>query len=217
MADAKISALTDGGGFKAGDALAVARSAASFRVSPIGVPVLVYRYTVIGSDKASIDTGVDTADAGSNDWTTGDLLEVLMYLRTDEAVVFSLVDAILNNDSGANYTRSNVQMTNTTAAGQSALSESAMRLNAAGASVAANDFSITRLEIPNFTGTVGNKIIQYQEGVIDDGTSANNRQLVGQYGYKSTSAITRLKIAPETALKKLKVGSQLLIYKRLSS
>ncbi len=76
MADSKISALTSGGLVQAGDALVVARAGASLRVAPAGMPVLVYRYTVTGSDKASIDTGVDTADAGSNDWTNGDLLEI---------------------------------------------------------------------------------------------------------------------------------------------
>lgn len=183
----------------------------------IGATELIYRYTVTGSDKASIDTGIDTPDAGSNVWSNGDLLEVWLYVRTDEAVVRSLVDVILNNDSGANYTRSNVQMTESSTAGQTATGENAIRLNAAGASAAANDFSSTRLEIPNFTGTVGNKIVQYQEGVIDDGATANNRQLVGHYGYKSTSAVTRLKAAPETSGKKFKVGAKLLIYKRLDA
>jgi len=44
--------------------------------SAIGSSELIYRYTVAGTDKASIDTGVDTAQAGSNDWTNGDLLDI---------------------------------------------------------------------------------------------------------------------------------------------
>src|SRR5262245_2995315 len=42
----------------------------------LGGSSLIYRLTVAGADKASIDTGVDAPDAGSNDWTNGDLLEV---------------------------------------------------------------------------------------------------------------------------------------------
>ncbi len=85
MADTKISALTDGHGLAAGDQIPIDRAGTNFRAQPLGMSSLVYRYTVTGSDKASIDTGVDTADAGSNDWTNGDLLEVFLYSRTDEA------------------------------------------------------------------------------------------------------------------------------------
>ncbi len=216
MADSKISALSSGGGFQAGDAIPIDRSAANFRVSPIGVPVLVYRYTVTGSDKTSIDTGADTADAGSNDWTNGDLLEVWFLLRTDEAVALSSVDITLNNDTGSNYDRQSVTGVSSTASAGQQLGNANWPIFAAGASEAANFFSASRLTIPGFGLTSSYKVAEYVGGK-NDTTGGNNRIDVHALTYRSTSAITRLKIIPDTSGKKLKVGSQLLIYKRLSS
>ncbi len=216
MADSKISALTSGGGFQAGDQIPIDRSAANYRVSPIGVPVLVYRYTVTGSDKTSIDTGVDTPDAGSNDWTNGDLLEVWALLRTDEAVALSSVDITLNNDTGGNYDRQSVTgVTSTASAGQQ-LGNTNWPIFAAGASEAASFFSASRLTIPGFGLTSSYKVAEYVGGK-NDTTSGNNRVDAHILTYRSTTAITRLKIIPDTSGKKLKVGSQLLIYKRLAS
>ncbi len=217
MADSKISALTSGGLVQAADNLVVARAGASLKVTPAGIPVLVYRYTVTGSDKASIDTGVDTADAGSNDWTNGDLLEIWFYCRTDQAV--QIGDALLtfNNDSGSTqYIYEQIRSHGTTAPATVETAGAAnIDLFVAGDSRLASVFTTNRLTIQNYAGTVGFKSF---EGTGGAGQNTTNNNEVDVYGgtYRSTSAITRLKMA-NVSTQKFKVGSQLLIYKRLAS
>ncbi len=217
MADSKISALTSGGLVQAADALVVARAGASLKVTPAGIPVLVYRYTVTGSDKTSIDTGVDTADAGSNDWTNGDLLEVYLYARTDEAANVSQIDTTFNNDSGNNYYVRRVQDPGSnTVGGGASTARANLFSNVSGASDTTSFFGFMSLSIPNYAGTVGFKVGR-QEAGAPDATAGNIYWQSFIFEYGSTSAITRLKVIPDTSAKKLKVGSQLLIYKRLAS
>ncbi len=219
MADSKISALTDGSPLGVGDELAIARSGSSLRVfAPprLGANELIYRYTVTGSDKASIDTGVDTADAGSNVWTNGDLLEVFLYLRTDESAAFSQVDLTLNNDTSSIYDSIELDNANTTVGGGPHIGVANWFFGVTGASALSNLFASWMLRIPNYGGTVGHKSGRI-EGGFADSTAANARNDTWTLNYRSTSAVTRLKIVPDTAGKKFKVGSQLLIYKRLAS
>ncbi len=189
-------------------------------VSPggtIGQTKLVYRYTVTGSDKASIDTGVDTPDAGDNVWTGGDLLEVFMYLRTDEAAGQSGFSVVLNNDTSSIYDQARMSVLNVTVSGAPALSQAAWLLATCGASDTANVFGAATLTIPNYAGTVGFKNAWCVVGAPDHGTAGNAQLNTYGLNYGSTAALTRLKILPTTGGKKFTVGSQLLIYKRLSS
>lgn len=181
---------------------------------PIGSTALVYRYTVSGSDKASIDTGVDTANAGTNDWTNGDVLEVFMQVRTDDAGAGANISVNLNNDSGSNYDVDQVQDTNGTVTGVAA-NVSAWSLFTHGSGGSANYASAHRLIIPNFGGTTFFKTA-VSHGGVSDATGSNNFVQLKHFGYRSTAAITRLKVAAGAG-QKLKVGSQLLIYKRLAS
>jgi hypothetical protein len=172
----------------------------------VGSTSLIYRYTVAGSDKASIDTGVDSPDAGSNDWTNGDLLEVWVYARTDEAVVLSTIDLTLNNDTGANYDRQASTAINTTPTAGQLLAGSNWGLFAPGSSGAANYFGTFRVTIPGFADTTGYKVGELTGGK-NDTTAGNNRFDTQLATYRSTSAITRLKIIPDTGAKNLKVGT----------
>ncbi len=180
----------------------------------IGSTALVYRYTVAGSDKASIDTGVDTPDAGSNDWTNGDLLEVGMYLRTDEAVADSGISLNVNNDTAAHYDRQYAIIATGLLAGQTNAA-SACSFGANGANKAAGYFSTCNVRIVNYAGTVGNKTIELFESEVD--TTTTEAVGLNAYGWRSTAAIIRLAITPATSGKKFKVGSQILVYKRLAS
>lgn len=182
----------------------------------VGSTSLIYRYTVSGSAKASIDTGVDAAQAGSSDWTNGDLLEIWVYSRTDEAVVNSNLDLTFNNDTGANYDRQAITGVNTTASAGQLLAFTALNLFAAGTSTAASYFGTFKIAIPGYADTTGYKVGELYGG-HNDSTAANNRLDTQVCTYKSTSAITRLKIAPTTAGKNLAIGTKLLIYKRTSS
>lgn len=221
MADSKISDLADGSPLIATDELVIARAGASKRVSglaSIGMSQLVYRYTVTGSDKASIDTGVDTPDAGSNDWTNGDLLEVFILARTDEAVVNSRARITLNNDgAGANahYDFVYVAGINATASATNQLAADFFELVVPGASQTTGVYGQLAMRIAAFGQTVAQKVGDCHLTAV--GSSGANTLSV-HYGlnYRSTSAITRLKMLGE-ASSNFKVGSQLLIYKRLAS
>ncbi len=215
MADAKISALTSGGGFQAGDQIPIDRSAANFRVSPIGVPVLVYRYTVTGSDKASIDTGADTADAGSNDWTNGDLLEVWILARTDDAAAFHDIDVILNNDASSIYDQEAVQGVGAAASTGTQNAAASWPVQVHGSGGSASYAAAVRLTIPGYAATTFWKVAEGVGGP-HDATTGNMIARAYSFGYRSTTAITRLKVAAQSTAK-LKVGSKLLIYKRLAS
>lgn len=215
MTDSKISDLTDGGGLAASDEFVIARSATSYRASPIGVSVLVYRYTVSGSDKTSIDTGVDTANAGSNDWTGGDLLEVWITSRTDDATAAANISVTLNNDTGSNYDRQFVRGANATASAGNSLAATSWLLQTHGSGGGASYAAVAKISIPDFTGTT---FFKSGEGSIGVPDSTNTNDVTNQVilAWKSTSAVTRLAVAA-TAGQKLKVGSQILIYKRLAS
>lgn len=184
----------------------------------IGSTSLVYRYTVTGSAKASIDTGVDTPNAGSNDWTNCDLLEVFVYGRTDEAVVASDGIIIFNNDASAIYDYQWSRLHGTTLTGVSNLAQTGIDFFVAANSIAnTGTFGVFNMSIPNPTGTVANKVFTGQSVFSDpgDSTASNLIPMSGQY--RSTSALTRLKLTVLTAGKNWKVGTQLLIYKRLAS
>jgi hypothetical protein len=184
--------------------------------STLGRSALVYRYTVTGSDKASIDTGSDTADAGSNDWTNGDLLEIWISAQTDAAGASTgLIDLTVNNDTGANYDRAGWFYNNTTAGGSPSLASTAWILSCHGHGGTAGYASTLRLTIPHFAGTTFFKTAELLAS-MPDGTAANNLLNIYGLGWRSTSAMTRLKVAGDGS-SKLKVGSTISIYKRLAS
>ncbi len=217
MADTKISDLSAGGNVLSTDKFVVARSGTDVAVlgKAVSVVELIYRYTVVGSDKASIDTGADTPDAGSNDWTSGDLLELYLYSRTDEAVLTSIVYLKFNNSSTNIYDRQFVVGNNVTTNSSPNIGTAGVEWNVDGASQAANYFSHSSAYVPNFTGTVGYKAIGSQSGTAAS-AAANGQVFNGSHVYRDTAAITRAAISIATAGKKFKVGTQFLIYKRRS-
>jgi hypothetical protein len=207
---------TDTKRLKIGDGSTAWTSLPYYRDTPIGGSQLIYRYTVAGSDKASIDTGVDTADAGSNDWTDGDVLEVFAITRTDEAAAAVNIDVTLNNTGGTVYDYDQLYESGNAPHGLNTnVSGAKWSFTSHGSGGSASNAASMALKIPNFTGTTFNKVGNVEIGTTD-ATAAN--QIVGLWavGFRSTSAITRLKIAAQGAAK-LKVGSQLLVYKRKAS
>ncbi len=199
---------------QSGQDISIAASGAG--AAPIGSTALVYRYTVTGSDKASIDTGADTPDAGSNDWTNGDLLEIFLYARTDESVTSSQLQFIFNNDTTSIYDVTRLTGQNGGVSSASFASLGRFLADVPGASATASIFGVVDVKVPNFAGTVGFKAITLHQSLPEPSTSAMEYQSFAA-GYRSASAISRFKVIPNVALKNLKVGSQLLIYKRLAS
>lgn len=180
----------------------------------LGASELVYRYTVSGSDKTSIDTGIDTADAGSGDWTNGDLLEIYVVGRTDESVTQSVVDFFLNNDAGTDYDYAFVDMTTSSVSGGGAAAATRLQVLLPGASAASNAAGSWAIEIPDYAGTT------FLKSVLVRGSSiSGSTRTIDMYGmlWHGTAAISRFALQPSTSGKKLKVGTQLLVYKRRST
>lgn len=181
----------------------------------LGIPVLIFRYTVAGADKSSIDTGVDTPDAGSNVWTGGDLIEAFLYSRTDEVVEVSQVKWNINNDTGANYDMQRLGGQGASAFAASNLAQTKGFFDSVGTSAASGVFCSAKITIPNYAGIVGNKAAIVEAATP---TQSSFAELVASsVAWRSTAAITRLAFAIVSSSQKFKIGTQLLIYKRTSS
>ncbi len=222
MADTKISALSDGTPMVGStDYLAIARSGSNYKLpasqfaAGIGGLELIYRYTVAGTDKASIDTGADTADAGSTVWSGGDVLEIFVSVRTDDAAALSNIDLTVNNDTGNNYDRELVQGNASSAAAGPDNGVARWRIFAHGAGGTSGHAGVITFTFPNYAGTTFNKT-GFLSNSVPDATSSNAVIALFAAGWRSTAAITRFKIAAVSTAK-LKVGTQLSIYKRRSS
>lgn len=201
----------------AGDQITAAVTKKTLTDIELGGTQLVYRYTVTGSDKASIDTGVDTPDAGSNDWTDGDLLEVHFYSRIDESVEAGQINVTVNNDTSSIYDVTRLLGNNNAASSAISFARANWFFVTLGASAAAGAFGSFEIIIPNYAGTVGNKCGKASHSVPSQAGVSFDEIALWEVAYRSTSALTRLKVIPNTAAKKFKVGSQLLIYKRKAS
>lgn len=184
----------------------------------LGSTQLIYRFTITGSDATTIDTGVNTPDKGSNDWTNGDLLEILITARTDGAGQISAVLGLtFNNDSGANYDLEVASAQNVTAAAtvSNAGSSFGALIFVHGSGGASTYPGAVRIVVPDFAGTTFFKTGLIEAGA-NDPTASQNIWRGGVFGWRSTSAITRFAVSA-TGGEKLKVGSQLLVYKRVAS
>jgi len=191
-------------------------SSALLQSEQVGNSVLLYDYTVSGSDKATIDTGVDEPDAGisgTNPFEALRLLEIHLYARTDNAVTFDSATITFNNDASAIYDRINMRDTNTTLAQDNSLAQTAFVYNVAGASLASGVFGTFQLTIPNYAGADGNKFGFFHNSVVDT-AAANTRIQTGALGYRSASALTRLAVTPFSGGQKYKVGTRLTIFAR---
>jgi hypothetical protein len=143
------------------------------------------------------------------------VLEIWVTARTDDAAANAGADLFFNNDSGSNYDLQTVRGINTTASASVNTAFTSVRIEAHGTGGTANYAAVSQLSVPDFTGTTFFKTGMFL-GSLLDGTAANNDSLARAFGWRSTSAITRVKVAAISTAK-LKVGSQLLIYKRLAS
>lgn len=181
-----------------------------------GASVLLYDYTVAGSDKASIDTGADTPTdgiAGTSAFSAAfRVLQVFVILRTDDAGATAGVSITVNNDTGAKYDLTVLQGVNATASAGSALAQANWSITVHGSGGLAGYASMGELVIPGYAGTTFNKAGIFSS-TVPDSTAANNRIHVNQFGFRDTAAITRIKFAAVSTAK-LKVGSRVMVYAR---
>lgn len=171
---------------------------------------LIYDYTCTAS-KSSIDTNVDGPMARLFP-TDGALLEVWLYARTDEAAILSVIDFTFNNDTGANYDAQLLRGQNTTASAGHSSAQTNAQVITAGASALTSGFGLTRISFPAYGDTVGFKVCDVLNVIPDSSTSSENN--LYSFTWRSTSALTRLKVAPDTAGKNFVTGTRLLVYRR---
>jgi hypothetical protein len=183
-------------------------------VALVGSSSLIYRYTVSGADKASIDTGVDASLAGSNDWTNADLLVIAITAQTDDAAIFAFFDATINNDTGANYDWY-ANLINGAALGiSSGFGDTRWQVRVHGTTGQAYPATL-HFEFPSFTKTTFKKSGGGPANLIDAST-ANSISGVYSLGNRNTTAITRFKMAAQAAAK-FKIGTELIIEKWVAS
>ncbi len=136
-----------------------------------------------------------------------------MLVRTDlAATARTAVDMTLNNDTSAIYDLEFVRGLNATAAAGSTLSAAAWSIPAHGASDNAGYASVSRITIPGYDQTNFYKIGELT-GIISAASSIDHDISVRGLTYRSTTAISRVKIAAQSTAK-LKTGSRLILIVR---
>jgi hypothetical protein len=125
------------------------------------------------------------------------------------------VTVTVNNDTGSNYDRQLVRGTQTTVTAQLVNAAAGWATTVHGSGGTANYPGFVKLAFPDFSGTTFNKAGELLSGILD-ATGGNNDVRSHAIGWRNTAAISRLAVAAAGG-QKLKVGSQLLVYKRLAS
>lgn len=175
------------------------------RDSGSGGAVVIFDST-LGAAAASIDSGVGSIPADY------DVLEVWMILRTNDAGTSVLVDVTVNNDTGNNYDQEAVVGFNATVTGSAAVAQAKWTVNAHGAGGGASYASCVRITLPGYAQT---SFFKVAEALIasNDSTANENAVKAMALTWRSTAAITRMKVAAQGAAT-LDAGSRLLIYGR---
>jgi hypothetical protein len=167
--------------------------------------IVLYDSGYLGVDSASIDTGAGGIATGHF------TIMCIAYLRSTAAVTSDNIVMTLNNDSSALYDVNRIQNVNTIVSGASvALGTSANIGDAPGASTTANVFGAWRLTVPAYDNTSN-----FKGGMAEAGAAqspvASSIQDRTTFSYQSTTAISRMKLAPGTG-PNWKAGSRLVIY-----
>jgi hypothetical protein len=141
------------------------------------------------------------------------VLEVWIAARTDETTSTSVCLLRLNNDSGANYAYQILQGTGGSSSASFTSAQTSLPVYMPGASATASKAGAQAISIPDFSGTTFHKQAISTEALA---IPTDSRAINWAFDWANTAAITRLSIAAPGS-QKFKIGSQLLIYKRLAS
>lgn len=143
--------------------------------------------TVLGADTASIDITGIPADYKS--------LIVEANLRSTAAATFDTVLLAVNNDTtDANYRAQSFQSSNTTSTAAQNIGAAAVRgqVFATGAQSTTNDFGRIRLVIPDYTSALASKSIQMENEAMLTRNSGGLLLRRAMLCWLSTSVINRL-------------------------
>lgn len=160
--------------------------------------------STLGASAASIDTGAGGIAGGH------DHLMVYALLQTDEAVTRSIVTWTFNNDTGANYDRQYNSASDASLLAGSQLAQTGMTIFAHGAGGTAQYPGLQQWTIPQYAGTTFYKLALLF-AMVADAAAGQNQAEIDTFGYRSTSAISRMKVAAPAG-KNLVAGSRLTIY-----
>lgn len=158
--------------------------------------------STLGAGAASIDTGANGIAQ------TADTLVIWILSRTDVVAVASGILITLNNDDTAVYDFTRIRNLNATVTGATSLAQVSWALNSFGASALANAATVTKITIPGYRGTTFLKQGEFTQAQVED-TDADARYESGSLQYRSTAAISRMKVAGNGG--NLVTGSRLLI------
>lgn len=172
-----------------------------------GGGAILYDYEVTGSDKASIDTNVDgTTVANFSGYT---ILEAFFIGRTDEAVALSSILLNVNNDTSSIYDVEEISGRNVTSSVSRVAAAAQWTFLCPGTTFPANYPLSLRAQWPMYAGTTFYKAGTAWTSLFNS-TAADSFILLDSLAYRSTSAITRIKVAAPST-KKLKIGSRLVV------
>lgn len=173
-----------------------------------GIGAKLYDFTISGSDAASIDTNVDGSTVAN--FSGYDHLRIFILARTDTASATDNLTITLNNDGTSIYDQQRLDGANATAQAGVVNAEAGWQPLVHGASGSASYAGVLDIVIPAYASTTFWKTANMTIG-CPDATAANQFAAVYALGYRSTSAITRIKVAGQSTAK-MKIGSRLIVY-----
>lgn len=168
--------------------------------------VVLFDPTITGVDAQTIDTGANGIAGGY------DILEAFIYTRSDHGTAVPDVFIIVNDDASAIYDRQFIAGIAGAATAGTNIGTSSWSFPTHGSGGSAGYVGLSILTMVNYDQTSF-----WKSAIIltsaPDATSGNNIIAPLSVGYRSTNAITRLRIDAGGG-QKFKVGSRLLILAR---
>lgn len=181
------------------------------RLANLGAPttaldsagVLLYANT-LSSPAASIDTGAAGIAAGFN------VMVAHIIAQTTDVAIVANMKVTVNNDGSSIYDLQTITGVNVTASASIASALAFWQFQTHGASGTSGYPGVGTLTFPGYANTSFNKTGTLVLGNMD-ATAADNAVNSFILGYRSTTAISRMKVAPSNAVN-LATGSALYIY-----
>jgi hypothetical protein len=167
-------------------------------------PVTKLYDSTLGAPAASFDTGAASIAAGYSS------IELLLYARSVRVAASDEVYIQFNNDATAIYDWQRAGASNTTGTFSAVATDNGFDAFVPAASAAANVFGVMRMSVAGYDIAAGQRAVSYQDGFADT-TIGNSRAYTRSGTYRSTSAITRIKVVSLNSAN-LATGSRFVVY-----